>query len=89
MTHAIRHLVDPMQIVTMELALAYPNIKAILILDVVQNVFSIQTVHGTKHAFEINVSTLVQAPVDKMLFVMLSTMFQCAVVRLVWRVTHS
>jgi hypothetical protein len=78
-----------MQIATTEFVLAWPSIKAILIQAVVQNVFLIQIVQETKHAYETNALTLVQGHVVKTLYAMLSTMFRCAVVQLEWQEMRS
>jgi hypothetical protein len=69
MTHVILLHVDQTPIVTMEFVLACQNTKAILIQDVVRNVYSILTVRETKLVFGINVLILVRVLVDIMPFV--------------------
>lgn len=53
--HATLHLVDRMQLVIMEYALAYQNIKEIRIGNVDLNVFKITIVLRIKHVQGINV----------------------------------
>lgn len=60
----------------------YQNTKEIHILIVVQNVCLAQIVLKIKLVFKENVSTLVSVPADKMQFVKLSTIFQCAAVQM-------
>ena len=84
----IHHLVAQMLNVMMELVHASLNSKEILIWDVDQNAFSIQSVLETKPAQETNVLILVLELVDKMPFAMCLIIYQCAVVRKEWMEMH-
>lgn len=68
--HAVDHLVDQTLNATMAFAIVYLNILATHMLAVDQNVYSVQTVQLTEHAYETNVLILVQVLVDKTVYVM-------------------
>lgn len=69
MTHAIPLHADPMLNVPMVFVPACQSTKAMLILDVDQNVLSITIALATKHAFETNAKILVQELAVKVPFV--------------------
>jgi hypothetical protein len=80
MIHVIHLHADQMLNALTESAHVYLNTRVTHTLVVDRNVSSTMTAQETKHALEINVSILAREHVDKMLYVMSSTTFQCAIV---------
>lgn len=88
MIHAVHHPAGQMLNVWTVSAPVFLNIMAMLIQDVVQNVYLIQIVHAIRLVLEVNVLIHVLEPVVKMRFVKLLTISLCVAARMLWKEMH-